>query len=241
MNTSANLQLSDGDYDVVLSGALVAGASMPQTVDKLADLFKLPAVKVQALLQQGDVCLKKQVPLAAALKYQQAIERVGAVVVLKPTHVEPMPAPEEVAPQRAEAEKTAVVSPATTPYSEIPRAQVWTLTGLDEPLLTPQEKPPFASRLDDFQNFELKPQEGFILSQEEVQPVLAVAVLEQHWQVADAGALLLTEAEKAGPNPPVVPPQDWSLAAVGEHMSPERAESRSAPDVSHLELAPFNE
>lgn len=221
MNTPTNLPPDGSTYSLLLTGALIPGAQPAQVVQQLAELFKLPAEKVQAMLQQGQICLKKHLPLAAAQKYQQAIERAGAVVAL--------------------VAQPAVFAGAKPPLEALqvtkPTAGQWTLTGLDEPLLKPQEQHPFKSCLEDYVSFDLTPQTGFILTEAEKQPVQPVAVAERNWQVAEAGALLLAEADKKPAATPIVPPLEWSLAGVGERLSQPQAQTAAAPDVSHLSVA----
>ena len=72
--------MSDEKYDVVFRGQLAKGFSIDDAKKNIGALFKLPALKVEALFSGKRVVIKKNIDCEAASKYRVAIKKAGGLV-----------------------------------------------------------------------------------------------------------------------------------------------------------------
>ena len=98
--------MTENIYRVVLSGKLAAGKSEADVAARMAALFKTTADKMSQLVKRPGTVVKKDVDLATAKKYAQAILSTGAVCMIEPpeTLAEPSVKP-PAAPAARPAEK----------------------------------------------------------------------------------------------------------------------------------------
>jgi len=69
--------MSQAQYRVLLTGNLASGADADQARAELARLFKLSGEKVEAMLADAPVVIKKGLDEATANKYQAALHKAG--------------------------------------------------------------------------------------------------------------------------------------------------------------------
>ncbi|MFN2348780.1 MAG: hypothetical protein ABR558_04280 [Thioalkalivibrio sp.] len=69
--------MSQAQYRVLLTGNLASGADADQARAELARLFKLSGEKVEAMLADAPVVIKKGLDEATANKYQTALHKAG--------------------------------------------------------------------------------------------------------------------------------------------------------------------
>jgi hypothetical protein len=86
-------------YQLVFNGTLSKGNNLGEVKRNLASLFKIDAAKVDQLFEQLPVVVKKNVDYDAAMKYQQALRKAGAICQVEETiqNIEP-PVMEKAAP-----------------------------------------------------------------------------------------------------------------------------------------------
>ena len=76
--------MTENFYKVVFSGKLAPGKSEADVAARMAALFKTTADKMLLLLKRPGTVVKKDVDLATAKKYVQAISSTGAVCMIDP-------------------------------------------------------------------------------------------------------------------------------------------------------------
>ena len=69
--------MSQAQYRVILTGTLASGADPAQAEANLAQLFKLPPDRAEALVNEAPVVIKKGLDEATARKYQAALQKAG--------------------------------------------------------------------------------------------------------------------------------------------------------------------
>ncbi|MEJ2284873.1 MAG: hypothetical protein P8X85_14895 [Desulfobacterales bacterium] len=86
-------------YQLVFNGTISDGNDLAEVKRNLASLFKIDAAKVDQLFEQLPFVVKKNVDYDAAMKYQQALRKAGAVCQVEETmrNIEP-PVMEKAAP-----------------------------------------------------------------------------------------------------------------------------------------------
>jgi hypothetical protein len=72
-------------YQLVFNGTVSDGHNLVEVKRNLASLFKTDKTKIEQLFASLPIVLKKNVDYDAAIKYQQALRRVGAVCQVEET------------------------------------------------------------------------------------------------------------------------------------------------------------
>ncbi|MDO9264346.1 MAG: hypothetical protein Q7U02_10310 [Desulfosalsimonadaceae bacterium] len=138
--------MTENFYKVVFSGKLALGKSEADVAARMAALFKTTADKMLLLLKRPGAVIKKDVDLATAKKYVQAISSTGAVCMIDPSESSAAPsAAPSVAPAPKPAEKLvpkftpkpAATEPATK--SAEPRVVVIQLSNKPEDRFAPRQ------------------------------------------------------------------------------------------------------
>ncbi|MFU8838291.1 MAG: hypothetical protein ACNA75_08330 [Thiohalomonadaceae bacterium] len=102
--------MADDHFQVILTGAVAEGAELAQVKANVAALFKVGLDKVDRLFGAQPVAIKKGLDEATARKYQQALQRAGAVALVQDT------APAAAPSQHSAAESAAgTADPGTAP------------------------------------------------------------------------------------------------------------------------------
>ena len=211
------------EFDLFLTGQLAQGVEAGQVRVQLAQLFKMPPEKIDALLQSAPVVLKRGLNWDAAKRYRMAIKQAGALSEIRPAG---QPLAQNAAPEAT-----------SVPESPNKEENRWQLAAVGADVLLPSEKKIVASRLDEFADFTLRAQEGNLLDDAEyTAKTSAPNFLGQSLDLLPSGSDVLAEHERAAPAAAAVVPPSFDIAALGERLSPPKVPDAPAPDVSHLAL-----
>ena len=94
--------MSEPLFDIVFRGDIVIGHNIQDVKQRLSQLFKIDASKVDALFAGGAVPLKRKVDQATADKYKGVLAKAGAQVQIRPAEdgqsAKPQPKPRPVRP-----------------------------------------------------------------------------------------------------------------------------------------------
>ncbi|MGI1680075.1 MAG: hypothetical protein K6L75_15140 [Cellvibrionaceae bacterium] len=111
--------MSEPKYDIIFRGDVVAGNNIVEVKQRLGQLFKIEAAKVDALFTGRAVPLKRNVDLHTAEKYKAILLKAGAQVSLKDmSKAEPIKAATKVNPSSNSVDSKS--SPASVPVKEKP-------------------------------------------------------------------------------------------------------------------------
>lgn len=242
-------------YNLIFRGDIVLGHNILEVKQRLEKLFKTDATQIERLFTGRPVAIKKALPEAEAQRYQAALHKAGAEVeLLVVGGVEESPA-SQVKPKRTLAERLAEQNPEPQESSGViafaPKSareeQVktrddelgWVLAPAGSDLLAeqfrPHDEPPLIEPVD----AELRPMQGNLLDDEELQDEVApIGVDLSGISLAEPGGEILNEDEKPLPIPEVSLEVDFGVAPAGARMSDEPREV--APlnfDLSGISLA----
>ncbi len=203
--------MSIEEFDIIFRGDIILGHSLAEVKQRLQQLFKTDAARVDALFTGRPVPLKRNLDAATAEKYRDVLTRAGAQVDIRPAGTTPSPAERPVPVRRSG----------------------WSLAPVGSFLLTPSERPVFTPVAVDTSSLSLKPAEGYLLDSGEQRVVEPAAVDVPDFDVAEVGADLLSPEER--PGLPLVSYEagDWELAEAGADLlsAGEKARPDAAPVV----------
>lgn len=220
-------------FDLVLTGQLAQGVERAGAVAQLALLFKMPAEKIEGLLTSAPVVLKRDLAWDVAKRYRVAIKQAGALSDIRPAESSRV----EVAAETGVATAGAAAEPA--PVVSEPMAEPsWSLAAVGADVLTARERSMQVSRLAEFSDFALRPNDGNLLDAAEMTAaVVAPATLGEGFDVLPPGTDVLADHERAPPVAALVAAPEYELAAPGERLSQPNDVSVMAPDTAHLSLS----
>ena len=75
--------MSAQQFDVFFRGDIVAGQTIVEVKERLANLFKLELAQVEPLFSGRPTAIRRNLDEATAKKYEQALLKIGAVVELR--------------------------------------------------------------------------------------------------------------------------------------------------------------
>lgn len=230
--------MSDPLFDVVFRGDIVPGQSLPQVKQRLAALFKRDAAQIDALFTGQPLALKKAVDSAAADKYKKVLAQAGALVEIRPAGT--LKTPVQRPRARPDSAPAPVASQADNPVPAQPAASGLSLAPLGGNLLSDaelaQNRP--APVLVQPLQAGLRPLDGSLVDDHEIDRPAAVTVAELALDLSDLGEPLVAEEEIERPAPVAVAALQVELAPVGSDMGQApRAPAPPAPDTSGLSLA----
>jgi len=219
----------DSLYDIYLTGKLAEGLSNVEAGARLAQLLKADRITMTALITGKPQLLKRGADRALALKFRDALTRIGIGVAFKARTVEPQYGL-SLAPLG-----TDVLSPAER--SRVEPAAVDTRSFSVAPVGAElhQSRPEPAPPAPDIDHLSLTAADSDLLHPDERAAPAPAPVAAGDWDLAPAGAVLetLPRAEAA----PAAAPH-WSLAPVGADLGDESgpATAPPVPDTGHLRL-----
>lgn len=245
--------MSAPEFDIIFRGDIVFGHQLAEVKVRLQQLFKADAAKIDALFTGRPVPLKRNLDEATANKYRDALIKAGAMVEVCPTASSPANAAPKPAPvARREPE---------------PAHARWTLAPLGSDLLPARERPATPAPVQvDISSLSLRPAEGNLVDNSEVQeevfaqviaPDLGLAAVGEDlisadekfelplveieledWEIAEAGSDLLTEDERQIVLPAIIEVGDFGLAPAGSDLGQIKPDVKPVnPDISGLRLA----
>lgn len=213
----------DERFDLIFRGDIVLGQSLAEVKQRLQQLLKTDAAKIEKLFSGRPVALKRGLDQATGEKYQQVLRKAGAQVSLVPAESAPGGArPERVSPRQ-------------------PQPAGLSLAPVGGFLLNPAERPRLTPVTVDTSSLSLRPSEGDLLDASERQRVEEAPVTVPDFDLAEAGADLLSEGERQSLPLMGVEPEDWGLAEPGSDLltAQERGPQPEPPAVTaDFELAP---
>jgi len=168
--------MSEQRFDIIFRGDIVLGHSLNDVKQRLAKLFKVDAVKIDALFTGAAVPLKRNLDGAAAEKYRAVLVKAGAQV--------------EVSAQ-ADTGGEAVQKPvreSTLVESRTSAGGRLCLAPVGTDVLTAEERAPHIVNEVNTDNLSLRPAVGDLLDAAEKPVVAAVAVDVSELALAPVGS-----------------------------------------------------
>lgn len=236
--------MSNSEFDIVFRGDIVIGQRLDEVKQRLQQLFKTDAAKVDALFSGRPTPLKRNLDEATAKKYRDVLLKAGVQVDVcasgSVTYNQPTPEPV--------------------------RRTVWSLAPVGAYLLTPTERPKLSPLVIDTSRMSLRPAEGNLLDAAEapVAPTTKVAVPDfvlaavgenlvsaeerislplvevefGDWDLADIGADMISAEERPLTPQPIIAVGDYGLAPAGADLGQLKPVIEPlVPDISGLSLA----
>lgn len=209
--------MSATEFDIVFRGDIVMGHQLADVKQRLQQLFKADAAKIDALFTGRPVPLKRNLDEATANKYRDALQKAGARV--------------EVC--AAGSVNFSPPAPAAARAPEAARRALWSLAPVGSYLLAPTERPKFSPVLVDTSGISLRAAEGNLLDVSEQRQAPSAAVVAPDLGLADVGENLLREEEHLALPLVEIEVEDWNLADVGADLiSAEERPALAAPVIA---------
>lgn len=234
--------MAEERFDLMFRGDIVLGQPIAAVKERLQQLFKADAGKIEQLFSGRPVAIKRGLDRATAQKYQQVLHKAGALVEMVPARTTPAKRAAPVAKPSAPGLSLAPIGPLLKPSErptltpvtvDVSRLSLRASEGL---LVEPAERteaPPADITVPAYQVAEPG---ADLLAAEERETLPLVGVEPDDWGLADVGADLLTERERA-PEPPPRAAPEFDVAPVGSDMGElKRDRAPVAPDISGLQL-----
>ncbi|MEE4189980.1 MAG: hypothetical protein V2I66_00290 [Halieaceae bacterium] len=239
-------------YDIFYAGKIVDGFDEATVRDNVARLFKADDATLQKLFSGKPQLIKRGVEKAAAIKYKSAMQKAGAVPLIRAhaaAKAESQPAPQPAAPEPAAPEPAAPEPAAPEAKKQSMAERLAALTGEEAPRADQAAAPPAPSQPASFgtdagasgdeSGISLAPPGSDVLSEAERKKIEAVDV--------DTSAInLVPEFAAPEPEPREEPPapdtSHMSMGEVGEDIPHlETALVELDPDTSHLSMGEVGE
>lgn len=155
--------MSAQQFDVFFRGDIVAGQTIVEVKERLANLFKLELAQVEPLFSGRPTAIRRNLDEATAKKYEQALLKIGAVVELRPVKIE-----EASAIQAAE---TSVANSPGDSSAPVDSDDGLSLAPVGSDVLRPDERANVEAAEVDISALALEPGGGEILHDEEKRSV----------------------------------------------------------------------
>ncbi len=214
-------------YNIYYAGQLLEGEQLETVRPRLARLFNADEQTLDRLFSGKAQLLKRDCDKATALKYKQAMEKAGALPLIRASESKGAAARPEVQP----GEKTMTTAERIAALAAAAEARE---AGRET---TPAAGAAAAKPADgQTEGVSLAPVGADVLREDE-RTIMAAAVI-------DTGGLDLDEqGQRLSPEPPPAPPapdtSHLEMGAVGDDIPTlPRHEAELAPDIEGLELAP---
>src|SRR5690606_14492948 len=196
-------------FDIIFRGDIVIGQRLDEVKQRLLQLVKTDAAKIDALFTGRQTPLKRNVDEATAHKYRDVLLNVGVQVEIRPS------------------------APTDTASAPPVRRSGWSLAPVGTYLLAPGERSKFSPVVIDTSGMSLRPAEGNLLDATEAAPAPVATVTVPELEVAAAGELLIQDDERTALPLIEIETEEWDLAEVGEDLlRPEEKPAVLAPAIS---------
>lgn len=215
--------MADERFDLIFRGDIVLGQPLGEVKQRLQQLLKTDAGKIEKLFSGRPVALKRGLDKATGEKYQKVLHKAGALVSLVPA-------------QRASG--STGTAGARQPQRQPTGLSLAPVGGF---LLNPTERPPLTPVSVDTSQLSLRPAEGDLLDATERPRAEDAPMRVPDFDLAEAGTELLSEDERQGLPLMGVEPEDWGLAEAGSDLlsAEERGPEPEPPAVAaDFDLAP---
>ncbi len=234
-------------FDIIFRGDIVHGHSIVDVKQRMAQLFKTDAAKIDSLFRGGAVPLKRNLDQATAEKYQAVLLKAGAQIEIravaeaKSAVVSPEPTASRVeaevqAPRPRKPNPESVAAPAESSVGALSLAAV----GSDVLSASERNEPTAVSV--DTSHLSVKSAMGSNLLDDAERPAdLPVVSVDPHFDMAAVGSDLLSDGEKAQVTPVVVDLAGLDIEALGGdllHADEKRDHEVAQVDTGGLDMAP---
>lgn len=213
-------------FDIVFRGDIQFGQNVVDVRSRLQQLFKIDAVKIDALFTGKPVVLKRGLDQASAEKYRDVLSKAGALI--------------EVISSRPQEPSVSTITQTTQQPKQQANDGQWTLAPVGS-LLVPAAHLTPADRNIDLSAYSLRPPGGNLVDETET-PGQAPALLSvPEYQVADVGANLIESSEKNELPLLEIDVDDWGLSEPGAPLlkdNERKAEVASPVQDVDFSLAP---
>ena len=230
---------SESLFDIVFRGDILPGHQLMDVKQRLGQLFKADANKINALFTGGAVPLKRNLEKAVAEKYVKALNQAGAEVQLMAAGALAARAKNRKAPTpRREAPKSAPQSASQPSSQKMTLAE--RLAAQEREAEAAAAAPQAEAQAEDESGLSLAPVGADVLKPEERQVVEAVQVDTSDLSVREAQGNLLDASERQTVVPVAVDTDGLTLGAVGEDLlddSDKRHDEVLELDLSGFDLA----
>lgn len=228
--------MSSDEFDIIFRGDIVIGHQLPEVKQRLQQLFKIDAAKVDALFTGRPIPLKRSLDEATANKYRDVLIKAGAQVSVSPSGSVKVTAPAApVRPIVTNSMSANSVSVESAAESSAP--QGLSLAPVGSYLLTPVERPKVSPILINTDAISLRPAVGNLLDSSELPVQAETPILALDFDLADLGADLVREDEKMSLPLVEVDSEDWGLAEVGSNLL--APEERPQPSLTIVSINDF--
>ncbi len=210
-------------YNVYFSGQLLDGQQLPTVRANMAKLFNADEATLDKLFSGKAQLVKRDCDKATALKYKQAIEKAGAIPVIKAAEATPAPSP------AAPTDKPMTAAERIAALASAPDLRA-------QPQASESEASPEPADTQSQEDIALAPSGTEVLRAEERAAPVASSVNTPDLDVDTSGQRL----SDTPPEPPAAPDTSHlSEAAVGELLPNLPSSTRALdPDTSGLSLSP---
>lgn len=238
--------MSAEEFDIIFRGDIVLGHQLAEVKQRLQQLFKSDAERIDALFSGRPVPLKRNLDRATAEKYRDVLLKAGAQTDIRPAG-------------------SVGANPVARPERPAVRKPVWSLAPAGSYLLAPTERRVFTPLNLDVSGLTLRPVGTPLLDTSEQAPTPVAPVLNAEfdlaevgadllspedrpalplvgyeagdWDLAEVGSDLLTEAERPPVAAPAIAVGDYGLAPAGSDLGQIKPQVKPvAPDISRLSL-----
>jgi len=217
-------------YNIYYAGQLVEGEQLETVRPRLAKLFNADQQTLDRLFSGKAQLLKRDCDKATALKYKQAMERAGALPLIRASEGAPAKAAAPAKPREQAGEKSMTAA-----------ERIAALAAAADAREAAREAPPAGessakAAATETGGVGLAPVGAAVLREEE-RAVTAAA------EIDTTGLDLDDQGQRLSPEPPQAPPapdtSHLEMGAVGDEIPTlPRYEAELAPDIGGLELSP---
>lgn len=185
--------MSNQEFDIIFRGDIVFGHQLADVKQRLQQLFKADAAKVDALFSGRPVPLKRGLDLASAEKYKEALTRAGAQVDIVPGG--------ETKPVSVSVVRPLPTPPASTPTTPVAAAPLTLAQRLEQQAAAAEKEAADKAAVKVEQKRE----------QEARAQAAAPSGVQNSWSLAPVGTDLLQPTERVTEVPVVVDISGLSL------------------------------
>jgi hypothetical protein len=220
-------------FDIVFRGDIQFGQNLNDVKLKLQQLFKIDAVKVDALFSGKPVVLKRGLDKTSAEKYQDVLTKAGAIVdLVSVTNTEQAKTATKPEINKTPLNQTQSVLPVTNPVpSNLQAASQgqWTLAPVGSLMMPTAARLAPATRQFNLSVYSLRPVGGNLVDRTESRQAEAAPLIIPDYKVADVGTNLIDSSERMELPILEIDVEDWGLSEPG---APLLADNEKAPEVS---------
>lgn len=212
-------------YNVYFAGQVMAGFDARVVRDKLAKIFNADKATLDKLFSGKDQLIKRDCDAATAAKYKQALERAGAIPIIKNAATAAATAVAAPAPAN---------SPSSSPTS--PPARAMTAAEKIAALAAAPDETRFQQRASDSAAADHRTNTAVVRNETGSTAYTDTESDNSGIVLAPPGTAVLREEERAAPVVRVVDTSGLAIDATATRLSDEPPPPPAAPDTRHLSM-----